>query len=114
MAFRSYSAKEMGSLNKCKSSIERKIREDVLETYPRLEDVIDQFWPKKNDSCSLGKTKSKIQVVCIDNEILFFQKEQGGVWFPTLKLLHRYPSMMPKFRVDKGAIKFVLKGADVM
>jgi len=31
-----------------------------------------------------------------------------------LRLAHKYPSMMPKLRTDTGAIKFVLKGANIM
>lgn len=29
-------------------------------------------------------------------------------------MLHQYPDMMPKLRADKGAIKFVLSGANIM
>jgi predicted ribosome-associated RNA-binding protein Tma20 len=31
-----------------------------------------------------------------------------------LRILHQYPDMMPKLRTDKGAIKFVLSGANIM
>ena len=44
---------------------------------------------------------------------LFFC-QRDGPWFPTLRLLHQYPDMMPKLRADKGAIKFVLSGAHIM
>lgn len=110
--FRSFTLKDL-STNKAKASVERKIREDILSTYPRLEFVLDEIWPKKEASVLLGKTKSKIGAVVLNGELCFFQKE-GGKWFPTLRLLHRYPSMMPKMQVDRGAIKFVIKGADVM
>lgn len=33
---------------------------------------------------------------------------------PTLKLVHTYPEIYAKFVTDQGAIKFVLKGANVM
>ena len=33
---------------------------------------------------------------------------------PLLKLLHKYPYMMTQIQCDKGAIKHVLGGADVM
>jgi PUA domain protein len=33
---------------------------------------------------------------------------------PTLRLLHRYPFMMPHMQCDKGAIKHILSGSDVM
>lgn len=31
-----------------------------------------------------------------------------------MRMVHKYPDMMKKLRVDTGAIKFVLAGADIM
>lgn len=33
---------------------------------------------------------------------------------PTLKLFHKYPVFLPMQQVDKGAIRFVLSGANIM
>lgn len=33
---------------------------------------------------------------------------------PTLRLFHKYPVFLPKQQVDKGAIRFVLSGANIM
>ena len=55
----------------------------------------------------------RIQVVAVNGVPLFFA-HRDDVWFPTLRLLHQYPDMMPKLRVDTGAIKFVLSGANIM
>lgn len=52
-------------------------------------------------------------MVIVNNVPLFFQ-ERDGPWLPVLRILHQYPDMMPKLRVDKGAIKFVLSGANIM
>ena len=38
----------------------------------------------------------------------------ADVWVPTLHLLVKYPDTLPKLTVDKGAIKFVVNGADIM
>lgn len=46
-------------------------------------------------------------------EHLFF-RQRDGPWMPTLKLLHRYPFFLPMEQVDKGAIRFVLSGANIM
>ena len=35
-------------------------------------------------------------------------------WIPTLRLLHQFPFLLPPQMVDKGAIKFVLSGANIM
>ncbi|XP_008482692.1 malignant T-cell-amplified sequence 1, partial [Diaphorina citri] len=34
--------------------------------------------------------------------------------YETLKLLHKYPFILPMEQVDKGAIRFVLSGANIM
>jgi predicted RNA-binding protein (TIGR00451 family) len=59
--------------------------------------------------CSQGH----IQIVVIGGEPLFFTTRDGP-WCPTLRLVHKYPEIMKKLRVDTGAIKFVLAGADIM
>jgi malignant T-cell-amplified sequence len=33
---------------------------------------------------------------------------------PSLRLLHKYPFFLPMLQVDKGAIRFVLSGAQIM
>ncbi len=55
----------------------------------------------------------RVQVIAVNGVPLFFA-QRDDVWFPTLRLLHQYPDMMPKLRVDTGAIKFVLSGANIM
>ncbi len=37
-----------------------------------------------------------------------------GYVIPTLKTVHSYPTLYPKFVTDSGALRFVLKGANVM
>ena len=54
-----------------------------------------------------------MQIVVLNGTPLFFS-QRDGPWYPTLRLLHQYPDMMAKLRADKGAIKFVLSGANIM
>ena len=54
-----------------------------------------------------------MQLLVLGSTPLFFSTRDGG-WFPTLRVLHQYPQMMPRLRADKGAIKFVLSGANIM
>lgn len=83
-----------------------------MEDYPRVENVIDDILPKKAQ-LYLAKCADGISCVCIDGEALFFQ-HRDGPWIPTLRLLHKYPTLMPRMRVDAGGTKFVLKGANIM
>lgn len=54
-----------------------------------------------------------VQVFVMKHTPIFFA-ERDGPWYPTLRLLHQYPEMMKKLRVDKGALKFVMSGANIM
>ena len=54
-----------------------------------------------------------MQLVILGDEPLFFAARDDP-WLPTLRLLHKYPLMMNRLRVDTGAIKFVLSGANIM
>lgn len=48
-----------------------------------------------------------------NGEQLFFRHREGQ-WMPSLRLLHKYPFFLPMEQVDKGAIRFVLSGANIM
>ncbi|KAM0790877.1 hypothetical protein ACM66B_004717 [Microbotryomycetes sp. NB124-2] len=74
--------------------------------------VLDVLWPKK-ESLTLVKCREHISILALHGEPLFFQHFDGP-YFPTLKVLHKYPGMLPKVGVDRGAIKFVLSGANIM
>ncbi len=51
------------------------------------------------------------EVIVVDGEDVFIKK--NGLLVPVLRLLHK-DCFLKKVRVDKGAIPFVCKGADVM
>ncbi|KAI8849406.1 malignant T cell amplified sequence 1, isoform CRA_b [Chytridium lagenaria] len=61
----------------------------------------------------LWKCQDAISVVTVNNNLLFFSHFDGPL-IPCMPLLHRYPDIMPKHQVDKGAIKFVISGAHIM
>ena len=107
--FRKYS---VDGTQQLKSSVQRGIRAKISDQYPDLDDVLDDLIPKKS-TMVLGKCENKVSVVLVDDEPLFFN-QRDGPYFPTLRLLHKYPDMMPKLRVDKGVIKFVISGANIM
>ncbi|KAJ8678785.1 hypothetical protein QAD02_014572 [Eretmocerus hayati] len=103
----------VSSIQQLKSSVQKGIRTKLLDTYPYLEKYIDQIIPKK-DSFRLVKCHDHIEIMVNSaGELLFFRQREGS-WMPTLKLLHKYPFILPLQQVDKGAIKFVLSGANIM
>ncbi|KAJ8609030.1 hypothetical protein CTAYLR_008694 [Chrysophaeum taylorii] len=112
--FKRFTQEEVSSQSQVKSSVGRGIRASILESYPQLEDEIDDILPKK-ESMVLAKCSNHVQLLVINKEPVFFQ-HRDGPWFPTLRLAHRHPdSLEPSsWRTDAGAIRFVLGGANIM
>eukprot|EP01038_Epipyxis_sp_PR26KG_P004751 gene4751-6663_t len=110
--FKKFSIDEnVSSISQVKNSVQRTIIANIVSQYPLLEDCIDSILPKK--SILIGKSLDNVQLIIVNNEILFYN-QRDGPFFPTLKLLHRFPSMMERMQVDKGAIRFILGGANIM
>ncbi|KAI8462447.1 MAG: PUA-like domain-containing protein [Monoraphidium minutum] len=105
---------EVSGNNQVKASVARGIRSSVAEQYPWLQEngVLDVLIPKK-EPMFVAKCPNYMQVAIVHNTPLFFSEREGR-WFPTMRILHQYPDMMPKLRCDQGAIKFVLSGANIM
>ncbi|KAJ7548714.1 hypothetical protein O6H91_07G023800 [Diphasiastrum complanatum] len=110
--FRKFTQEEISSQNQVKASVQRKIRQSIAEEYPDLEANLEDLIPKKVPLI-VAKCQNHINLVVVNNVPLFFNIRDGP-YMPTLRLLHQYPSIMKKFQVDRGAIKFVLAGANIM
>ncbi|KAI3660586.1 hypothetical protein MP638_000126 [Amoeboaphelidium occidentale] len=95
-----------------KSSVVRNMRQTLTDRYPGITEHLDDIIPKKSQ-LTLIKCKDATTFVTLDGEMLFFNSFDGP-WMPSLRLLHKYPNMLTKVQVDKGAIKFVMNGADIM
>ncbi|XP_016163287.1 malignant T-cell-amplified sequence 1 isoform X2 [Arachis ipaensis] len=93
--FKKFSFEDVSAQNQVKASVQRKIRQSIAEEYPGLEPVLDDILPKKSPL---------IVAKCV----------RDGPYMPTLRLLHQYPNIMKKLQVDRGAIRFVLSGANIM
>ncbi|KAI8923701.1 hypothetical protein BC831DRAFT_469880 [Entophlyctis helioformis] len=111
--FKKFNPKEdIAGQTQLKSSVQRAVRSKILEQFPALAPHIDDLLPKKSP-VFLVKCLDRVSLISVNNETLFFNSFDGP-YYPTLRVLHRFPDIMPKVQVDRGAIKFVLKGADVM
>ncbi|GLJ17882.1 hypothetical protein SUGI_0312790 [Cryptomeria japonica] len=110
--FKKFTSEEISSHNQVKASVQRKIRQSILDEYPDLDPVIDDLLPKKSPLI-VAKCQNHLNLVLVNNVPLFFNVRDGP-YMPTLRLLHQYPNIMKKLQVDRGAIKFVLSGANVM
>ncbi|CAK9231986.1 unnamed protein product [Sphagnum jensenii] len=107
-----FTAEEVTGQNQVKASVQRKIRQSIADEYPDLEPLLEDMLPKKAPLI-VAKCQNHINLVVVNNVPLFFNVRDGP-YMPTLRLLHQYPGIMKMFRVDRGAIKFVLSGANIM
>ncbi|CRK99417.1 CLUMA_CG012655, isoform A [Clunio marinus] len=112
--FKKFDEKEsVSGTTQLKSSVQKAIRVKLVEAYPHIENFIEQILPKK-DAFRIVKCHDHIEILVNSaGEQLFFRSREGA-WMPTLRLFHKYPVFLPKEQVDKGAIRFVLSGANIM
>eukprot|EP00794_Sanderia_malayensis_P008445 gene8445-9347_t len=103
---------DITGVTQLKASVQRGIRAKIVDHYPPLQDHINTICPKK-ENIVLVKCHDHIEIISVKSELLFF-RQRDGPWIPTLRLLHKYPFMLPHEQVDKGAIKFILSGANIM
>ncbi|KAF7994997.1 hypothetical protein HCN44_004469 [Aphidius gifuensis] len=112
--FKKFDEKEsVSGVQQLKSSVQKGIRLRLLELYPHLETHIDQIVPKK-DAFRLVKCHDHIEIMVNSAGDQLFFRHRDGKWMPTLRLLHKFPFFLPVEQVDKGAIRFVLSGANIM
>ncbi|TFK55246.1 hypothetical protein OE88DRAFT_1654005 [Heliocybe sulcata] len=95
-----------------KSSVQRSIRAGILSNWKIDSDTFESIWPKK-ENITLVKCRDHISIYALHGVPLFFQHFEGP-FYPTLRLLHKYPFVLPTVRVDRGAIRFLLAGAHMM
>ena len=73
---------------------------------------MDKIWPKKANF-QVGKQKPHNIIYFVNNEPCFIEPKDGPL-VPHIKLLHKYPMILPTCQVDKGGIKHVISGANIM
>lgn len=111
--FKKFSLQEsISGQSSVKSSVVRGIRSKLIDQFPGSEANIDNILPKKSSLLQI-KCKDRINLYAVDNDVILFQHFNDPI-LPTLRLLHQFPDMLPQVQVDRGAIKFVLSGANIM
>ena len=112
MIARFFPNESISSKSQVKSSAARNIRKSIIEQYPDFEKYADELFPKK-ETVIVAKCQNNLELVIINKEPIFYSYH-GGPYVPTMRVLLQAPDMMKSVQVDKGAIKFVLSGANIM
>ncbi|KAL2365108.1 hypothetical protein RJZ56_001997 [Blastomyces dermatitidis] len=104
----------LGARSKVKSSVQRAIKQKLVETYPGFEPYIDELIPKK---ASLEAVKlhvpDRVTLYTIDSRPILYQSFDNPP-IPHLRVLHQFPDAVHTIGIDRGAIRFVLSGAALM
>ncbi|KAI5115714.1 hypothetical protein M0805_009263 [Coniferiporia weirii] len=110
--FKKFSQNDISSQSILKSSVQRSIRANLLAHLRIDAATLEQIWPKK-EGLVLVKCRDHISIYAVNGEPLFIQHFDGPL-YPMLRLVHKYPSILPHVKVDRGAIRFLLAGANMM
>ena len=103
-----------------KTSAQRAIKAQILAAHPNIAEAdLEEIIPKKTPLIQY-KAGQHAYLYCTRNPEtnsdvpIFFQDRDGPV-LPTLKLVHMYPDLgWTMVKVDKGAIPFIIGGANIM
>ena len=100
--FKKFDEKEsISGITQLKSSVQKGIRNKLLESFPGIQEFMDDFLPKK-DAFKVVKCHDHLELLINSTGRLLFFRCRDGPWCPTLKMLQMYPFLLPKQRVDKG------------
>ena len=81
---------------------------------PNSEKYIDILWPKSAKVfTNRFKGNNHLTFIRIDEELCFIEMRDQPL-LPMLKTLHKYPDLLPHMVCDKGAIKHIFSGSNVM
>jgi PUA domain protein len=106
-----------------KTSIQRSLKHQLLKGHPHItEDMLDELLPKKQPLVQY-KVGPHLMLYCnhvehedaspTDHPVIF--QHRDGPILPNLKLVHKFPTLeFTRVTVDRGAIPFLLGGANVM
>eukprot|EP00565_Helicotheca_tamesis_P009560 CAMPEP_0185726950 /NCGR_PEP_ID=MMETSP1171-20130828/2777_1 /TAXON_ID=374046 /ORGANISM="Helicotheca tamensis, Strain CCMP826" /LENGTH=197 /DNA_ID=CAMNT_0028395401 /DNA_START=63 /DNA_END=656 /DNA_ORIENTATION=- len=105
---------DVSTSTQVKASVLRKIKSSISTSHPALTDeMLDELLPKKPPLVQY-KVGPHLMLYCRGSEPVFFQQRDGPI-LPSLKFVHKYPGLdFTKVTVDKGAIPFLLGGANCM
>ena len=116
-------SQDVSTSTQVKASVQRGIKAQIAEAHRSIsEEELEALLPKKPPLVQY-KVGSHMMLYCRrvehegaspSDEPVFFQHRDGPI-LPTLRMIHKYPDI--KFKsvtVDKGAIPYLLGGANVM
>lgn len=78
----------VSGVTQLKSSVQKSVRNKIIEQFPLLNDHIDKIMPKK-DSIKVVKCHDHIEILSNSSGEFLFFRHYDGDYIPTLKLIHK-------------------------
>lgn len=111
--FKKFEEGDISTTVQLKSSVQKSIKQKLVEQFPNLANHADVILPKK-EQLRVAKCPDHIEILVNSLGTHLFYRQREGQYFPSLRLVHQFPDIAPTMQVDRGAIKFVLSGANIM
>ncbi|CAF0840193.1 unnamed protein product [Didymodactylos carnosus] len=112
--FKKFAEKDnVSSVAQLRNTDVKRLKQRLIQDYPNIESILDEILPKK-DAPKLVKCQEHIEIIANSSGEALFFRHRDGPPIPVLRMLHKYPFILPPQQVDKGAIRFVLSGANIM
>lgn len=113
--FKKFTLESVAQIATSKLKEQKEVRQALADQYPMLESYWEEILPKKQEVL-LIRCHDQVYCVALQSakpEVLFF-RHHDGPYYPHLRLLHRYPFILPSHQVDIGGCKYVVSGANIM
>lgn len=81
-----------------KSSVQKGIRQKLVENYPNLVGYVNEILPKKENFKQV-RCRDHVEMIAGADGTVLFVKPRDMPYIPTLRLLHKYPFMLPHQQV---------------
>ena len=95
-----------------KSNLLTKLKQTAVKEMPMIAAIIDELFPKKTPVI-VYNIEQHVKLYAVDNKPVMVEIHNGEV-FPMLRTAIEYPGLLPVVYVDEGAVRALLRGADLM
>ncbi|KAI6213818.1 PUA domain-containing protein [Aphelenchoides besseyi] len=76
--------------------------------------MLSKRFCRKKENFKVVKCKDHVELITTEDGQVQFVKHRDLPYIPSLRLLHKYPFILPHQQVDQGAIRPVLNGSHIM
>lgn len=110
--FQKLPAEKLKKHTTLKSNLLTKLKNQAIKEMPLIEGIMDELFPKKTPVI-VYSIEQHLKLYAVDNKPVLVELGTGDV-FPMLRTAINYPGLLPVVYVDEGAVKALLRGADLM